>query len=249
MKQFDKNADAYQAIRNKIAYPDSLYKRLILNCPSHNAALDIGCGNGVSTVRLKPYFGYVEGQDIGAALIEKAEKTFPGITFKVCSSEELSSERKFDLVTSATSFYWMDRDLVLGRIVDILSDGGVFCAYKYEFPVVYGRIRNIIERELALKWSRFRDSRLTNYDDTLERINASNRYKDAERFLISNIIILTPEQLALFFLSTSYVTRFIEEEGGPKYAEKFLKEVCEAEKNATVHVNFDIHGFMARKRQ
>lgn len=83
MKQFDKHADAYNVVRGKIAYPDSLYRNLAERAPAREAALDIGCGNGVSTVRLQPWFRYVEGSDLGEALIAKARENYPGIRFSV----------------------------------------------------------------------------------------------------------------------------------------------------------------------
>lgn len=247
MKQFDKNAEAYQTIRHKIAYPEALYLKLAQESPAQRAALDIGCGNGVSSIRLKPHFAYVEGQDLGAQLIEKARETHPLVTFKVSTGEELTSDRRFDLVTSATSFYWMDRDAVLKRISGVLNDRGVFCAYKYDFPIVYGPIRDVIEKELALRWAKHRDARLTRYDDTLEKIQASGLYEEAKRFVLSNIIELTPREVALFFLSTSYVTKTIEAEGLENYAEDFISRVCSADASEKVKVNFDIHGFQARK--
>ena len=248
MKQFDKNADAYHIIRGKIAYPESLYKTLSEKCRTHDAALDIGCGNGVSTILLKPYFKHVEGRDIGSNLIDKARETYTDLAFQVQSGEDLESERKFDLVTSATSFYWMNRTVVLKRVADVMNSEGMFCAYKYDFPVVYGGARDIVEGDLALRWAKHRDTRLTNYDDTLQLISSSGSFMEAERFIVSNIIELTPLEVALFFLSTSYVTRYIEAEQATNYADDFISRICAADSGEKVFVNFDIHGFMARKK-
>ena len=248
MKQFDKHADAYETIRAKISYPEKLYNMLANQSPARDAALDIGCGNGVSTFRLREYFKFVEGQDLGEKLIDHAKKSYPEVSFSVSTGENLKSDRKFNLVTSATSFYWMNRDAVLPLIANVLTANGIFCAYKYDFPVVYGPIRKIIENDLAMCWSRNRDDRLIDFDDTLQKIENSGSFCDAERFILSNIIELTPQQVALFFLSTSYVTRFIDAEGGPEYANDFIQKVCSATTQDKVYVNFDIHGFKARKK-
>jgi SAM-dependent methyltransferase len=245
MKQFDKHADAYNVVRGKVAYPEKLYQILVQFCQGTEAALDIGCGNGVSTIRLAPYFKYVEGSDLGANLIEKARDNYPGITFNVSPAETYESDRKFDLITSATSFYWMDRDVVLQRVKSMLKPGGVFCAYKYDFPVTYGPLRDFIESELVNKWSRYRDQRLTKYDDSLERIKCAGGFKSAERNVISNIIDLSPLEVGLFFLSTSYVTKYMDQEGGASYAENFLDKIQELEASEVVKVNFDIHSFIA----
>lgn len=246
MRQFDLHADAYDAIRRKIVYPEALYQRLSSACRDHAAALDIGCGNGVSTVRLKPYFARVEGVDLGENLIAIARTNYPGIPFRVSPAESLSADRRFDLVTCATAFYWMDREAVLGRCADVLVAGGVFCAYRYDFPVVDGPARGLIEDELAKRWARHRDPRLVAPDDTLELMARSPRFVDAEQFVVPNTLELTPEELALFFLSTSYVTRFQDAEAGSGYAADFTRRVCDADRRAAVRVNFDIHGFQAR---
>ncbi len=192
--------------------------------------MDIGCGIGVSTVGLKKHFRYVEGHDLGANLIEHAQKSYREIQFKVCPGEQLKSERQFNLVTSATSFYWMNREVVLPLIANVLAKNGIFCAYKYDFPVVSGPIRNIIESDLALHWSKHRDVRLIQFEDTLQQIEKSGRFVDCKRFLMPNIIELTPMQVALFFLSASSVPKYIEASGGAEYADNFVRRVCESEK-------------------
>jgi len=190
MQQFNIHADAYNAVRKKITYPESLYQWIQSQCSGFESALDIGCGNGVSTVRLRGYFEHLEGSDLGENLIEKARANYPEIPFTAVPAEKFETNRQFDLVTSATSFYWMNRELVLQRMADYLKSDGVFCAYKYDFPIVYGPLRNFIESELANKWSKYRDVRLTQYDDTLEKIIASGTFEHTERKIISNIMSL-----------------------------------------------------------
>lgn len=247
MKQFDKHADAYHAVRGKVAYPDVVFETIASRVPGREAALDIGCGNGVSTYRLQPLFDYVEGSDFGASLIDKARQTYPGITFGVSPAEDYTSTRQFDAVTCATAFYWMDRDAVLRKMETLLKPSGVFCAYKYDFPIAYGPLRDFFERELSLKWYVHRDPRLTRYDDTLERIHASKVFGEAERVVLSNIIELTPREVAMFFLSTSYVTKYMDQAGGAEYADELLRKVAEIENAPSVKVNFDIHSFFAKR--
>ncbi|MCW5256101.1 hypothetical protein D8B22_08315 [Verminephrobacter aporrectodeae subsp. tuberculatae] len=135
----------------------------------------------------------------------------------------------------------MDRDAVL------LKPGGVFCAYKYDFPIAYGPLRDFFARELSLKWAAYRDARLTRYDDTLERIKASKIFREAERVVLSNIIELTPREVATFFLSTSYVTKYMDQAGDAEYADELLRKVAEIETAPSVKVNFDIHSFFAKR--
>ncbi|AJK48190.1 class I SAM-dependent methyltransferase [Burkholderia plantarii] len=247
MKQFDLHAEAYNIVRGKIAYPEKLFRTLSEACAKHQSALDIGCGNGVSTIRLADYFADVEGVDLGENLIEKARANYPKLRFSASPAEQFKTERRYDLITSATSFYWMDRPAVLAKMSDWLNESGVFCAYKYDFPVAYGPLRNFIERELVTKWAKHRDDRLVNYDNTLELMNAAGVFSSAERIVVSNIIELSPKEVALFFLSTSYVTRYMDQEGGAGYIESFIRAVEEVDRSSTVKINFDIHAFIGSR--
>ncbi len=250
MLQFNRHADAYDAIRARITYPESLYVRLAQSCCRHNAALDIGCGNGVSTIRLVPHFKHVEGVDVGANLVEKARARAPAVPFSVSAAEEFATVRRFNLVTCATAFYWMDRDVVLQRCADWLDDDGVFCAYRYDFPIVYGPARDVVERELVERWAPHRDGRLIAYDDTLERLDGCATLVDAHRFIEPNILALDANALALFFLSTSYVTRFLDQNDDPDaYRSEFIAAIARAAGDGDVFVNFDVHGFAARRRR
>jgi hypothetical protein len=54
----------------------------------------------------------------------------------------------------------------------------------------------------------------------------------------------------MFFLSTSYVTKYMDQigdAGGAEYADELLRQVAEIEIAPTVKVNFDIHSFFARR--
>jgi SAM-dependent methyltransferase len=249
MHQFNKNSESYQRIRRKICYPESLYEYLnsLISTAknSKNSALDIGCGNGVSTARLKPYFDEVVGTDIGENLIAHASKSYPDIKFYCQPAERLSLVGKFSLVTAATCFYWMDRKKVLTNLAPHISEGGIFCAYKYDFPIVYGALRNFIEGELCSKWSKYRDPRIENYDNTKEIIDETNLFSSCERSVIGNIITLSPLDVAYFFLSTSYVTKYMESED-KNYEKEFVSNILSIEKN-DIKINFDIHCFIAKK--
>jgi ubiquinone/menaquinone biosynthesis C-methylase UbiE len=248
MKQFDLHADAYDRVRNKITYPNSLFDWIGKNSSNRNRALDLGCGNGVSSFRLLEIFKNVQASDLGTALIDRARKNYPNIHFTVSHAEEYDTSESLDAVTVATAFYWMDRKTVLNHASKWLNPGGVFCAYKYDFPIAYGPLRDFIEKEVATKWSKYRDSRLTQYDDTLEIMSSHPNYQNAEKKIFPNIIDLTPSELALFFLSTSYVTKYIDQEGGKEYANWLIEQVNQIETSNSVKVNFDIHAFVAKRK-
>ncbi|WCF14000.1 hypothetical protein N4G58_07765 [Edwardsiella piscicida] len=87
---------------------------------------------------------------------------------------------------------------------------------------MYGPLRDVVEYELATRWAPFRDRRLVDYDDTLELMQIQPQLQHSQRHLFPNILTLSVAQLATFFLSTSYVTRYMEEQGGPEYAKRLM---------------------------
>lgn len=114
---------------------------------------------------------------------------------------------------------------------------------------VYGPLRNLIETELSDKWAKYRDQRIVNYDDTLEVLSKSGVFTHIERIIFPNIIELTPTELALFFLSTSYVTQYMDAIGTQAYHQDFLDKVLTASHDEKIKVNFDIHAYLGIKRE
>ncbi|SPW25566.1 class I SAM-dependent methyltransferase [Edwardsiella tarda] len=248
MGQLNHYAIAYQQIRALIRYPEALYQFLARQCTHHDRALDLGCGSGFSSARLQTYFSQVAGCDRDEALIALARQNYPQLTFDVAKAELFTPPQPVDLLTCATAFYWMDRPLMLSRMAQLLQPGGIFCAYRYEFPLVYGPLRDVVEYELATRWAPFRDRRLVDYDDTLELMQIQPNLQHSQRQLFPNILTLSVAQLATFFLSTSYVTRYMAEQGGPEYAKRLLA-LLSASGERDVRVNFDVTAFICRLRR
>ena len=56
--------------------------------------LDIGCGEGYFTRLLGSTGAHLSGTDIAKELIAKAQKTTPGIAYRVASADALSSDTR-----------------------------------------------------------------------------------------------------------------------------------------------------------
>lgn len=248
MQIFNSNALAYQKVRAKITYPEKLYQYLNGLCKLHKSALDIGCGNGVSSIGLSKYFNKVSGIDLGENLIQLAQQNYPQIDFKVVDADDFTSQIKFDLITSATSFYWMNRIKIIRKLPTLLSNDGIFCAYKYDFPFIYGKLRDFINFELATKWQKYRDKRLIEYDDTYELLLSSNLFANVDEFIIPNVINLSPREIAEFFLSTSYVANYIQETKSYDYPQYLIEQIENLAVNASIKVRFDIYGTYAKNK-
>jgi SAM-dependent methyltransferase len=130
-------------------------------------ALDVGCGTGALTRRLKQLVPHVTGIDRDERSIQLA-RAHPGATgiryrqadFLTASFEPAS----LDLVTSIASLHHMDARAALGRMSDLLRPGGVLAVVGLarasspadlapEIPAVIGtqlrRAASVIRRRTA----------------------------------------------------------------------------------------------------
>ena len=89
--------------------------------------LDLGCGDGVLTVKLAASGAQVLGIDFSAEQVAGARKL--GLDAEVGSGEELAFETEFDAVFSNAALHWMLRpDLVIDGVWRALKPGGRFVA-------------------------------------------------------------------------------------------------------------------------
>jgi SAM-dependent methyltransferase len=92
--------------------------------------LDLGCGPGTLTVPLAHFAGDVVGLDpepemIAQARAQATESGRSNVRWVIARAETLPADLGcFRLVTLGQSFHWMDRDLVLRRLADVVEPGG-----------------------------------------------------------------------------------------------------------------------------
>ena len=93
--------------------------------------LDVGCGPGTVSLRLAPRYREIVGLDADVGMIEEArrlaaERSIGNATFVLARAEELPLDLgRFDVVTFAASFHWMDRPLVAATVRRMLTTTGV----------------------------------------------------------------------------------------------------------------------------
>ncbi|XP_060067355.1 putative methyltransferase DDB_G0268948 isoform X1 [Ylistrum balloti] len=119
-------------------YTSEVYDEIKTYCQLPEAsgcdtAVDIGCGNGQSTVPLTNIFKAVIGRDISEKQITEAKKHAPSIDFSVGPAEDLSflDNETVDLVTTAQALHWMDRPRFFKEVERVLRPGGALVVYGY----------------------------------------------------------------------------------------------------------------------
>jgi len=118
-QRFDAVADSYQ--RARPGYPAELVARL----DPPGEALEVGCGTGQLTTDLLARGHRVVAIDLGANLLALARAACPGAEFIHTTFEEADfGTRRFDLVTSATAFHWVDPRVGYRKAAALLRPGG-----------------------------------------------------------------------------------------------------------------------------
>jgi trans-aconitate methyltransferase len=118
---------AYYA-RFRVPYPPELIADIVVHFKLDGTGrlLDLGCGPGTLTLPLARYFESVLALDVSAEMIAEGQKlsAAENVRWRVMPAEEISAELgMFRLVTCGSSFHWMDRDLVLARVREMLEPG------------------------------------------------------------------------------------------------------------------------------
>jgi trans-aconitate methyltransferase len=111
-------------------YPPELIADLVAHyrLDGRGRLLDLGCGPGTLTLPLAPHFESVLALDISEDMIAEAKRQPipPDATIEwlAMRAEEISPALgTFRLVTCGSAFHWMDRDLVLARVQEVLEPG------------------------------------------------------------------------------------------------------------------------------
>jgi SAM-dependent methyltransferase len=117
-----------------IAIADSLRTELRLD--GSGRLLDVGCGPGQLTLLLAPLFRVAVGIDgssgmIAAARARAARAGIKNVRWRVMRAEDISPDLgRFQVVTFAQSFHWLNRPRVARLVRDVLEPAGA-CVLVY----------------------------------------------------------------------------------------------------------------------
>ena len=106
MSAFDQVSSQYQ---QKALVQQAAAERLLalLNIGEKEDVLDVGCGPGHITQRIKAITqGRVVGTDISAGMIAQAREKYPAIDFRQLAAEKLDYQQDFDVVFCNSAFQW-----------------------------------------------------------------------------------------------------------------------------------------------
>jgi SAM-dependent methyltransferase len=112
----------------RMPYPPAIAD--VLGLEGSERLLDVGCGPGSLTLVLAPRLRAAVGVDADAGMLAEAARQAAragaaNITWRRLRAEELPADLgRFDLVTFAQSFHWMDHARVAAAVRTMLAPGG-----------------------------------------------------------------------------------------------------------------------------
>lgn len=125
--------------------------------------LEIGCGTGAYTSRLKDTFARADilAVDISPEMIKVAKSKIGGtkkVTFMAADGGQLPVMKKFDLVTSNAVFQWLENiEEAIGHFEAILNEKGIL-AFSIYGPGTFAELESVLEMRLGKgEWLSSRD--------------------------------------------------------------------------------------------
>jgi trans-aconitate methyltransferase len=101
----------------------------LLNPRPYEKILDLGCGTGELTQKIKEAGSLIIGIDSSVEMIEKARKEHPLISFEVMDAVDMNYKDEFDAVFSNAVLHWIkEKERVVEKVFQSLRTGGRFVA-------------------------------------------------------------------------------------------------------------------------
>lgn len=123
-ESFGSMAEMYD--RHRPSYPDDLIRDLVALEPA--AVLDVGCGTGKAAVALIEHGVSVLGLEPDPRMAEVSRRH--GVPVEVAAFESWQDAgRRFDLITCAQAWHWIDPEQGLRRTTELLRPGGTLARF------------------------------------------------------------------------------------------------------------------------
>jgi len=122
------NAELYDSKHDFVfQYGESVLE--LLDIKPGERILDLGCGTGHLTNKIKEHGADVIGIDASGDMIAKAKEGFPDVDFQVADAADFHFDEPFDAVFSNAVLHWVHKaDAAIKCVYDSLKPGGRFVA-------------------------------------------------------------------------------------------------------------------------
>lgn len=145
IRLFEEETHAKLYHRHRPVFPERVFQEIVKfyetgkgNTCNYGLAVDVGCGNGQSTLPLCKYFHKVIGCDVSRAQIELARKDIPNVSYVQSAGEDMAflENNSTDLINMISALHWLDLDKFYPEVKRVLKPGGVLSAVAHDiFPM------------------------------------------------------------------------------------------------------------------
>ena len=227
---FDKFAKTYDEVRPR--YPIQLYKDIQSFCgiSSQTNLLEIGTGSGIATKEIAKLKARIITVEPGDNLVEVAKQNLSGYqniqficdTFENCDFKG----RQFDIILSATTFHWLERDSKYYDCYRYLKDNGILVLYWNSFcrenSPIMREIDEVYARNLSATYERKSDVNRGVLDKVIKReqeliqseyfyISALKRYRTEYQYDSDSYVALLNTYPKIIKLSSEVRNKFLAE--------------------------------------
>ncbi len=125
------DVDVARAYAFRPDYPPEMYVFLMNLTPTHNRALDLGCGPGKIAHGIAGSFRQVDAVDPSLPMLQVADDgRYPNINWIHGPAETVQLTPPYDLVTAGASMHWLDHAVVFPGLAEVLADGGIIAVME-----------------------------------------------------------------------------------------------------------------------
>jgi len=140
---FAAQANAYASFRPH--YPKHLFAWLAAQCPEHQLALDIACGNGQASEPLREHFKRVLACDASLEQLQACVDK-PGLQRFVAEAQaQPLPDHSLDLIVVAQALHWFATPAFFTEVRRLLKPGGLFCAWCYSLMRIDTKLDALID--------------------------------------------------------------------------------------------------------
>jgi len=232
-------ADVYDRFRpNPPSELLNLLPKLVKN-PKSLTVVDLGCGTGLSTRFWSQTASTIYGVEPSDDMRSPAEKqnTDSKIRYLKAYAHETGLPNSIaQIVTCSQSLHWMDPKTTFPEIKRILTKGGVFAAYDYDWPpttpyweidyeweILEKKIRSLGNKHQLTKYV---DDQKLKKEEHLQRMKESECFRYVKEILLHDYSKGNPQDLYGLCESQAHVqavlNKFSKEEAG---FEEFMQKV------------------------
>lgn len=259
VRLFDDKDHASLYAQYRPTYPEEVY-RIITDFYESNKgdmcnydlALDVGCGNGQSTVPLCKLFKHVIGYDVSETQVSSAPRDVQNLTFRVGPGEDLGflKDSSVDLVTIAQALHWLDLDKFYSEVRRVVKPGGVFVAYGYGNNILdNGQAQSLVNEFYSCLLGPYWDKQRKHIDEHYKRME--HPFKDWQRVEKEDLCIhrKMPVDAYIGYLSTWSAWRsYLKKYPNSDELETLRKKFVEIYKGSDLSVRWPIFMLIGGKQ-